>query len=144
MIRTATIEDLPELHRMGKEFVSVTGYEGFSSYDFDSANDVFIELIRIGTILIDGKNGMMGFMVFPVFFDKKSLIAQELFWWVDVEKRGSILGVKMLKMAENIAKDLGAKAFLMLSIHGLNGSKVNNLYKRMGYREHEETYIRGL
>jgi len=144
MIRLAILDDLPELQRMGRRFFEVSGYSELSEYNEDDMKEVFVKLIDNEFLYTDGKNGMIGFSMFPVFFCQDTIAAQELFWWVDEEKRGSILGIKLLKIAENKAKSLGANVFLMLSIDSLNGEEINNIYKKMGYKKQENTYIRRL
>ena len=87
---------------------------------------------------------MIGFLVFSIFMNNSHLIAQELFWWVDENKRKTKLGLNLLQAAEKAAKDQGASSMLMLSLNDLNGEKVNNLYKSLGYSARETTYMRSL
>lgn len=144
MIRPATIEDMPELHRMGRRFFEVSGYDRISSYDPETMTISFQGLIDSGTLLTDGAHGMIGFLVFPLFFNKSDFVAQELFWWVDEDHRGGSLGVKLLKAAERTAKQYGAKSMIMLSINNLKDGKLDKLYKRLGYSPQEQSYSRGL
>lgn len=144
MIRLAETKDMPELLRMLKRFYDVSGYSEFVLYDKETVIQVFIELIKNKTLLTDGKNAMLGFLVFPFFLNKNTLTAQELFWWVDEDKRKTGIGVNLLKEAEKQAKKLGAKSLMMLNIKNLNGESVEKLYRSLGYRETEKTYMRGL
>jgi len=144
MIRLAEISDMPELVRMGKRFHSVSGYGKYVSYDVDTITEMFKVLIKNKTLLTDGKSGMIGFMVFPFFFNKNVLTSQELFWWVDEDVRKTKLGVNLLAHAEKHAKILGAGSLIMLNIKDLDGDKVGKLYKSLGYKESEQTYMRSL
>jgi len=103
-----------------------------------------LELIKQGTLVTDGKSSMLGFVTYPVFVNMSTLTSQELFWWVDESARGSGVGLKILKKAESIAREQGAKAFMMLSIDSLDGDRVGNMYERMGYKLKEKAYMRVL
>ena len=52
--------------------------------------------------------------------------------------------IEILKKAEELAKEHGATAMMMLSIKDLNGDSVNKLYERLGYTRREQTYMRVL
>lgn len=144
MIRIAEMRDVPELLRMGKRFHEVSGYSEFVSYDPETVTQMFKTLIENKTLLTDGKNTMLGFVVFPFFFNKNILTAQELFWWVDKDKRKTGIGVEILRSAEKQANLLGAKSLIMLNIKNLDGDSVGRLYKSLGYKETEQTYMRSL
>jgi GNAT superfamily N-acetyltransferase len=105
---------------------------------------IFHKLIEDETIFTDGESGMIAFIVFPMFMNHSHLVAQELFWWVDEDKRGTKLGLELLDRAEKEAEKLGAKDMLMLSLNDLNGDKVNKLYESKGYKPREVTYMRAL
>lgn len=142
MIRLAALLDMPELLRMGESFFNASGYSDLTTFNKDDTEDLLNELIGKGWLLTDGESTMLGFVVFPVFMNKSTIIAQELFWWVDENKRGSKVGVEILKRAEVLAKSYGATSLMMLSIEELKGGSVNKLYERLGYKRREQTYMR--
>lgn len=144
MIRNATIKDIPELLRMGERFFNLSGYADNFSYDTYTTSEMFKTLIDTGCLLTDGKHGMIGFIIFPIFFNKSQFLSQELFWWVDEEQRKTGLGVELLETAEKRATELGAKTMLMLSLDRLDGDRIGQLYEKMGYNKTEQIYSRGL
>ena len=144
MIRPAEENDLPILLRMGKAFFDASGYNKETEFNELDTEEMLKKLIEAGSLLTDGESGMIGFLVFPIFMNNSHLIAQELFWWVDEDKRKTKLGLNLLQAAEKAAKDQGASSMLMLSLNDLNGEKVNNLYKSLGYSARETTYMRSL
>ena len=144
MIRLAEEKDIPVMLRMGKAFFDASGYNKETQYNELDTTEMFKKLIEAGTLLTDGESGMIGFLVFPIFMNNSHIIAQELFWWVDEDKRKTKLGLNLLQAAEKAAKDQGASSMLMLSLNDLNGEKVNNLYKSLGYSARETTYMRSL
>ena len=144
MIRLAEHKDIPLMLAMGQRFFDASGYGSETEFNAEDTEQLFIKLIESHTLLTDGDGGMIGFVVFPMFMNTSHVIAQELFWWVDEEKRSSKLGLNLLKAAEATAKELGAKSLLMLSLNDLNGDKVNKLYESLGYTKREQTYMRAL
>ena len=144
MIRLAVKSDMPELLRMSEAFFNVSGYNDLTTFNKLDSHEVLSNLIKSETLLTDGNGAMLGFLVFPMFMNHNTLIAQELFWWVDEDKRKSVVGLKILSAAEKHAKELGAEAMLMLSINDLDGEKVNKLYKAKGYKQQEQTFMRVL
>jgi hypothetical protein len=144
MIRAAEINDLPNLLRMSESFFNVSGYAELTTFNVADSEELLIRLIKLGTILTDGKNAMLGFVIFPLFMNKQTIMSQELFWWVDKEIRGTTAGIKLLKMAEKISKESGATVMNMLSIEDLDGEKVNKMYSKLGYKRKEQSYMRVL
>lgn len=144
MIRLATIEDMPELLRMGKSFFDASGYGNVTCFNSLDAENLLITLIENECVLTDGKNGMIGFVVFPLFFNSTYKLSQELFWWVDKNERKGRLGISLLKAAEKKSKEKGADSMIMLSINDLDGNKINRIYEATGYSRQEQSYMRSL
>ena len=140
MIRDATLDDIPELLRMGREFYNVSGYSDLGEYNPDLLIKTIEILINSGTLLItDG--GMIGWLNFPLYMTG-DIVSQELFWWVDEEKRSTGISKKLLKCAEEKSKEQGAKAMMMLCLDRLDGDRVGKMYEHFGYTPRETTYMR--
>jgi hypothetical protein len=144
MIRLAIESDLPELLRMSESFFDKSGYADLTTFSKEDSTKTLMHLIDSGTLLTDGKSLMLGFLVFPLFVNMQTIVAQELFWWVDEEARKGGQGIKLLKSAEKLAKEKGATALMMLSIKELDGEKINKLYSALGYTEREQVHMRAL
>lgn len=144
MIRLATKQDIPEMLRMGESFFDASGYSDLTTFNKEDTESLFIKLIDDGWLLTDGKSTFLGIVVFPLFMNNSTIVAQELFWWVDESERKTGIGIEILKKAEELAKEHGATAMMMLSIKDLNGDSVNKLYERLGYTRREQTYMRVL
>jgi len=144
MIRLATKKDLPNLLRMSELFFNVSGYADITTFNKDDSTVFLLELIRLNTLLTDGESGMIGFIIFPMFMNKATLMSQELFWWVDENSRNTSLGIKLLKAAEKASRESGANVMNMLSLEDLNGEKVNKMYSKLGYKRKEQSYMRVL
>lgn len=101
--------------------------------------------ISLPILLVDDqRRGMAGAAVFPAFMDEQTLLAQELFWWVAPEHRGSGIAIELLDAMEAAARAAGAKALLMLCIDRLEGKRVAQIYQRRGYAPAERTFVRKL
>jgi len=144
MIRQAEIKDLPELYRMIDLFHEATGPKAIGKMDYDSMEHTFKVLIDENILLTDGKSGMLGILVYKLFYNHSIKVAQEIFWWVDEDKRGKGFGLELLKEAEKKVKEMGAKALFMLKVKGLGDERLDALYKALGYIEQETTYRRDL
>ena len=141
-MHNATLEDWDEFLRMGYEFYLQSGYQDMGEFNPDLLREVFENLVEAKTLIMsDG--GMIGWINFPVFMTG-TIVAQELFWWVDEDKRKGGTGLKLLKKAEKQAKEQGAQHILMLCLDRLDGEKVAKLYKAMGYESREQTFMRAL
>lgn len=141
-IRLADTSDVPELLRMSREFYQASGYEDVGEFSEDAMRATLSQLMVSGSLLItDG--AMIGFIVFPAFMTGTP-VAQELFWWVDPDKRQSGIGKMILEAAEDQAKAMGASHMMMLCLDDLDPEKAANIYGKMGYKARERTFMRAL
>lgn len=129
---------------MGESFFDASGYGDLTTFNKEDTEALLIKLIDEGWLLTDGESTLLGFVVFPMFMNNNTVVAQELFWWVDESARKTGIGIEILQKAEELAKEHGATAMMMLSIKELNGDSVNKLYERLGYSKREQTYMRVL
>ena len=142
MIRPANDTDREWIAAEGKRFFDASGYGEVCEYNGD---DLMRTLERVQIVLVDDqRRAMAAAGLFPAFMDSRSLMAQELFWWVSPEHRGSGVAIELLEAIESAAKRMGAKALLMLCIDHLDGERVAEIYKRRGYRAAERMFMRKL
>ena len=148
VIRLAAQEDLPELFRMGREFLSCTA---FAHVPFDEATfaNLCLGLINGGGVILVAENGaslcgMIAMVAFPHYFNASVKAAQEFFWWVDPESRGNGVAIRLLGAAEDWAREQGCATVHMLALDALNGDEVSALYARRGYSPLERTFVRSL
>jgi len=143
-IRDATIDDFPELHRMGVDFA---GAAGLPDVDIDTLHQSVENLIN-GGILKVAENGAIcgcaGALVFPHYWNASELIAQELFWWVDKTARHSTAAIRLLNAMENTAKEKGAKSMIMLTLEKLTPDVLEKIYLKRGYKPQERSFVKDL
>lgn len=144
LTRLAVLSDMDVLLKMGAEFFDASGYSDITTFNKDDLEVLMKELISLGTLLINNRGAMLGFVVYPLFMNKSHLVSQELFWWVNENVRYSGVGIEILKQAEKLSSEHGAKTMMMLSIDDLNGKKVSKLYEKLGYKKREQTFMRAI
>lgn len=127
---------------MGAKFHA---YSGLSEIDYDPAS--FRETLEAG---IDSDNqaylvaeqsgqvvGMIGGIVYPSYFNRNSLTGQEMFWWSE-----STEGLRLYRALEAWAISKGCTSFSMVALQDREFTRMDALYKRMGYRPSEHSYIK--
>lgn len=140
-VRLATKSDMPELMRMARLFHAASGYAKFSNFGEKETRTTIETLIDAGTCIM-GDGGAIGFLVFPIYMADNVTMSQELFWWVDEDKRGTGLAIRLLKEMERISKDHGASVCAMISLEELDGERVSSLYQKLGYSPKERIHMR--
>lgn len=145
MIRRATYADLPRMVELGALFHH---YSGLAEIAFDAGS--FLKTLEIGIaadnqayfVAEDGGQvvGMTGGIVYPSYFNHSALTGQEMFWWS--EKAGA--GRELYRALEAWAASKGCKTFTMIALEDDQSGRMDKIYRRMGYRPAEHSYIKGL
>ena len=139
MIREAKSSDFPELLRMGRGFSESIGIP----MDDESALDMAERLIDSDdSVLLIGDGVMAGALAYPLYFNKNIVVAQELFWWVDKDKRGNGIGRDILEALEQWALGVGAHQLMMLAVHDTSPDFVEQVYLHNGYKPFENTFVK--
>ena len=86
--------------------------------------------------------GGIGMSYIPCLWNPKSVMAEELFWWASKDAPKTT-ALRLLRFIKDRASSAGAN---FLSFKKLTSSPigVSKVYKRMGLRELETTFIGGL
>lgn len=131
-----------EIVEMSMKFMATTGYK-----DFSTQPDIESLVLNILTspqdqkiiILEPGEGFVAGITSkFPFGPD---LVASEIAWWVDPEKRGSGLGLHLLQAFEYWAKEkAGCKMLSMVTL----SEGLEKLYLKQGYKLYERAYMKVL
>ena len=139
-MRQATRDDMLELLRMCRAFSEAAKHP--------------IDRERIVTTLealMDSEFGLVliadGAMLTGVITDSlfnTSKFAQELFWWVDEDKRGTGVGRELLEAFEAWAGFNGAERVIMVALQELAPRKVGKIYREAGYVPLEHSYTKDL
>ncbi|KKN24646.1 hypothetical protein LCGC14_0892720 [marine sediment metagenome] len=145
MIREANLADIPRLVEMGRQFIAESTYKQHLPENPKQLHVLAEQIISNpkGAILVsesEGKlTGMLALITYPHPFSGE-LVAGEVFWWVDPEARKGRTGLKLMRRAEKVAIELGAKKMQMVA----PTERIARLYERLGYEKVESTYQTGL
>jgi len=143
--RVATKKDLPLLLPIAFDFIKDLKHPSNIEIDKESVEGTLKHLISDdNSTIILSENGLIGGMVFPYFFNTNVMTAQELFWWVDDEARGSSEGTDLLEAFNVWAKEKGASSLTMVHLENDNSSKMENFYISQGYSPVETSYVRAI
>lgn len=86
--------------------------------------------------------GIAGAMAFPLYFAPSVLVAQELFWWVTPEERGSNAGKQLMSSIESWAKQIGAHHLFMIALEDECAPTMERVYSRSGFLPIERTFTK--
>lgn len=149
VIRPATEADISAIVETGARFHDVAGWSDIASYDAEdcarsigammsNGSGVFLVAEDAGKIV-----GIAGGVVYPLYFNAGHQSGQELFLWVDPERRDG-LGGSMLTALEAAARDAGCDSWAMIALDMMRPRETGLLYQRRGYRPSEHSWIRSL
>ena len=139
MIREAKLSDMPEILRMARLFAESLDIP----LDDESALDTAEGLIKSeNAVLLIGDGVMASALAYPLYLNRYITIAQELFWWVDKDKRGNGSGREILVGLEQWARNIGAHQLSMMTMQGASPRFVEQVYLDNGYKPFENTYIK--
>lgn len=146
-VRSRTVDDMerePNLHELFKEYAQESATPELGTPDVQM--QAYRQMEAAGALLLLGAyqgDKLVGFLVLIVsvvpHFGR--CIASTESFFVTPPARGGGTGIKLLRAAEALAREVGAVAFFVSSPS--NGRLVQAM-PRMGYRETNRVYMRGL
>lgn len=148
-IRRATCLDVPAIVSMGAAFLASTTLGAHIATNPEAMETLTHRLLENGeagdsVVFVADRGGHLDGMIGAVAYAHHisgERIAGEVFWWANPEARGTT-GIRLLRRAEQWARDKGAKAFQMIAPAGAD--RVASIYQRLGYGQVETTYQREL
>jgi len=98
------------------------------------SNTLVLEMDRKVVGVISGK-----VISYPL---QKAKLFQEMIWYVSKDYRR--YGLKLLQELEKRCKERGIHSIIMVALGNSMAERLDNYYKRLGYRELEKHYIKVL
>lgn len=84
------------------------------------------------------KSGFIAGLVTPHFLNPNLISVTELFWWVNIEMRGSSVGARLLQSYTEEAKKIGD----WVSMHTQTSTKIkDSSLERLGYKFSEKSFV---
>ena len=146
-IRQATTSELEAVADLAGEFYSSTRFLRV----FDKAR--FVQLwtgfIEAGTGVIfaiydgDKVGGAIAGIMYPEAYSGED-IAQEFFWFIRSDYRGTIRSIKLYHEFERWAREKGASEVRMCHLMDSMPEVVSSFYDRLGYAAAEVVYVKAL
>ena len=144
MIREAEESDIPRIVEMGSRSLKEGPYRDQVGDNPDITKQLAWDVIsQKGRVLVaveDGQIiGLLAFILFPHYFSSE-LTAGELMWYVEPEFRRSFTGIALLRAAERMAREMGAKRMQFTA----PTNQVATAYERLGYSQIEVSFQKEL
>ena len=147
MIRKATMEDFPQIIRLGfeeylEEYYYLLGMN-FSYLSLYQGYQSIFENPRVGCLLAsvedDGTiNGFYSAVYLTSNLDYYQIVATETGWYVSAKSRGKGIGKALLKEATKVAYEMGIRIQRVSYPEATEtGRGLGDWYKRMGYNPGE-------
>lgn len=134
MIRKATHDDLPEILKLGAEFLAYSPY-AWAELDPDAFATFAGHMIENGAIFLSDY-GMIGGILSPLYFNPSVVLAAELFWWARTEG-------KALKAAfEAWAVEQGCAGITFTGLTDHHEAAIRRIYSRAGYAASEVAFVK--
>lgn len=143
-IREAQESDVPRITEMGSRSLREGAYRDLVGDNPGQTGKLALEVMGKGKILVseesDGTlSGLLAFIVFPHYFSGE-LTAGEVMWYVEPEHRKSLTSICLLRAAERMAREMGAKRMQFTA----PTAEVGRAYESLKYKQVEVTYQKAL
>lgn len=148
IVRRATAEDSEQYSRMAAAFHAASPIHSAVPFDSDGFANFFLSAIANPDMGVwatekDGKLiGIAGALCYPMYFSPSHRVAQEIWWYLSPEARGSGAGKQMYDAIEAWAKEQGATALFMIALEDKRSDKMAKLYMRQGFIPMERTFFK--
>lgn len=148
IVRKATLDDWPQYASLAQAFHDASPMHNVIPFDPVGYRTFYENALSnkdIGVWLAecDGEVvGVCGAMAYPLYFNPKATVVQELWWWLNPNVRGSGAGGQMFNQIEQWANEKRASALFMVALEDNHAKKMENMYTRAGFRPLERTFIK--
>lgn len=142
-IRIATAADVDAIVAMGLHFQATTKY---AMHLF--ATESTLRMLAAGILanpdaaiwVVESSGALVGMLAASLYVQPMSgaLIGTEICWWMDPSARGGRTALRLIRTAEQWAKDKGATVFQMMA----PTAKVGAFYEALKYEQIEVHYQR--
>jgi len=149
-VRRANHEDKKAFVRQAEAFFAVSPMSERAAFDepkFAKFCDQALESDTVAFWVVDRGGeivGISGAMTFPLYFAPTIKIAQELFWWIEPEARGTSAGKQMMFEIEGWAEQVGASHLFMIALENDRSKAMERVYGRNGFAPIERTFTKDL
>ena len=88
--------------------------------------------------------GIVGGLAVPLYCNNDVFVGTEMFFYVRLNYREQGVGLLLIKAIEEGARELGLTLWHVVAFDHLDGARVSELYKKLGYKPAEHNYVKVL
>lgn len=137
MIRPMTVEDIPRLIEMGRDFHKESDQYNLYSFCEEKLWDMGIAALEEShqMCIVHDRNGVDGMLygfAYEQFFSR-DMSASEVFVFVSQDARGALIGKRLIKAFELWAASLGVKEMRVGVSAGITTERTVGFYEKLGY-----------
>jgi len=147
-VRAAIAEDLPKYKDQARVFHAASPVHSAIDFDDDGYANFYLAALTnpdIGMWLAESEDkvvGIAGALMYPIYFSPNTRVAQELWWWLTPDSRGTGAGAAMFAQIEQWAVEQKAQAIFMIALEDSRVDSMVKVYGRAGYRPTERTFMK--
>lgn len=150
-LRLATVEDVPWLVRLGRQFHAASGYAATIPLDEDDLAKSMRRIIRSRDAFLlvqvddmDVVHGAIAIASARSFFNASVTVGVEQFFWVDSHARRRGVGRSILRRAVELSRGVGISVLTMVSLEALEPGTAGEFYESEGFTLAEHSYVKRL
>lgn len=149
-VRRATIDDIDEMVELGRGFWEQTKYykDGIEYDPIQCAHltKFLIENDGIVQIAVEDEKivGLFLAMVNPIIFNPGFKSATEVVYYVHPDYRKGGAGIRLLRQAENVGRQIGLKYLNMVHLDSVDPDRPEALYRKLDYVLNETVFTKEL
>jgi GNAT superfamily N-acetyltransferase len=148
VVSRAKDEDVDGIVALGRQFWEESPYRDLP-YSEENTRTVVEHLRKEGIVQIakDQDNTVVGFILMvvgPLPFMEGVKAANELAFFVHTNFRNDGVGKRLLKQAENVAKQLKVVRMSMVHLNDKNSDKAEKAYRSQGYEPLEVVFTKDI
>lgn len=148
LVRKAELYDLPAGHEMLLELEQEGIKEYGLGHDRESAAAAMEMFVRhhLGVVAVENDRviGCMGGFLTPYYLNNRSVMFQEILWYVRPDRRKTGAAMRLLEVGMLEAKKAGATHMVIAHTGKVLSKKLGQVYERLGFQVLETQYIRSL
>lgn len=146
-VHLATPDDVQDLVDMIVESHKDPVFDQFGPVDEKSLEEFFGHAVAAGCVLIARRSmgraiGMIGIIVTPLFYNPSYRAACTFSWWVHPLDRTSGVGAELIRRAEVLAREFGARGLAVVT--RADSPAAAQRVRNLGYVPKEANYYKEL
>lgn len=135
MIRRATVDDMPEIIRLGREFLAYSPHR-WIPLDEEAFAQAMGGMIEGQGAVFLSDDGFIGGVLTPCYFNPAYSFAAELFWFARKE------GQALRQAFEAWAREMGADAVTCSGLVDDHEKAIRRIWGRAGYEPSEIAFMK--